>query len=112
MTMFRIALANLCFPATRDDSVQRATQAIAQAGERGAGVVCFPECYVPGYRAQGKGVPAPDAVFLDAAWSTIADAARRAGVAVVLGTERIVAGAPMATRSEERRVGKECRCRL
>jgi len=97
MTMFRIALANLCFPVTRDDSVQRATQAIAQAGERGAGVVCFPECYVPGYRAQGKGVPAPDAVFLDAAWSTIADAARRAGIAVVLGTERIVAGAPMAT---------------
>src|SRR4051794_6207319 len=97
MTMFRIALANLRFPATRDDSVQRATQAIAQAGERGARVVCFPECYVPGYRAQGKGVPAPDAAFLHAAWSTIADAARRAGLAVVLGTERVVDGAPMAT---------------
>src|SRR5678810_187652 len=97
MTTFRIALANLRFPANRDDSVQRATQAIAQAGERGAGVVCFPECYVPGYRAQGKGVPAPDAAFLDSAWSTIADAARRAGVAVVLGTERIVDGAPIAT---------------
>jgi len=97
MTTFRFALANLRFPVTRDDSVQRATQAIAQAGDRGAGVVCFPECYVPGYRAQGKGVPAPDAAFLDAAWSAIAEAARRAGVAVVLGTERIVDGAPMAT---------------
>ena len=97
MTTFRIALANLCFPATPDDSVRRATHAIAQAGERGAGLLCFPECYVPGYRAQGKGVPAPDAAFLDAAWSTIAEAARRAGVAVVLGTERIIGGAPMAT---------------
>jgi predicted amidohydrolase len=97
MTTFRIALANLRFPASPDDSVQRARQAIAHAGACGAGVVCFPECYVPGYRAQGKGVPAPDAAFLDAAWSSIADAARRAGVAVVLGTERIVDGAPMAT---------------
>jgi predicted amidohydrolase len=97
MTTFRIALANLRFPATRDESVQRATQAVAQAGRRGAGVVCFPECYVPGYRARSKGIPAPDAPFLEAAWSTIADEARRAGVAVVLGTERIVNGAPMAT---------------
>jgi len=77
MTTFRIALANVRFPANPDDSVRRAAQAIAQAGERRAGVVCFPECYVPGYRAQGKGVPAPDAAFLDAAWSTIADAAKR-----------------------------------
>jgi predicted amidohydrolase len=97
MTTVRIALANLRFPATPEDSVQLAAQAVAQAGERGAGVVCFPECYVPGYRAQGKGVPAPDATFLDAAWSTVADAARRANIAVVLGTERIVDGAPVAT---------------
>jgi len=97
MTTFRIALANVRFPTTPADSVRRAAHAIAQAGEHRAGAVCFPECYVPGYRAPGKGVPAPDAAFLDAAWSTIADAARRAGVAVVLGTERIVHGAPMAT---------------
>src|SRR5678810_1175570 len=97
MTTFRIALANVRFPTTPADSVRRAAHAIAQAGEHRAGLVCFPECYVPGYRAQGKGVPAPDAAFLDSAWSTIADAARRAGVAVVLGTERIVDGAPMAT---------------
>jgi len=97
MTTVRIALANLRFPATPEDSVQLAAQAVAQAGERRAGVVCFPECYVPGYRAQGKRVAAPDATFLDAAWSTVADAARRANIAVVLGTERIVDGAPVAT---------------
>ncbi len=97
MTTFRVALANLRFPATPDQSVQLVEQAIAQAGERRAGVVCFPECYVPGYRAPGKGVPVPDAAFLNAAWSATGDAARRAAVGVILGTERIVNGAPMAT---------------
>ena len=97
MTSFRIALANLCFPATPDESVRLAEQAVSDAGRHGAGVVCFPECYVPGYRAPAKGVPAPNAAFLDAAWATIAAAAKRANVAVVLGTERVVDGAPMPT---------------
>jgi predicted amidohydrolase len=97
MTSFRIALANLRFPATPDASVRLAEQAVAQAGQYEAGIICFPECYVPGYRGPGKGVPAPDAAFLDAAWVTIAAAAKRANVAVVLGTERVVDGAPMPT---------------
>jgi hypothetical protein len=37
-----------------------------------------------------KRVSAPDPLFLDQAWSVIAAAAGRAGLAVVLGTERIV----------------------
>jgi len=97
MATFRIALANLRFPATPDESVRLAEQAVAQAGQQKAGVLCFPECYVPGYRGPGKGVPAPDAAFLDAAWSAIAAAAKRANVGVVLGTERVVDGAPMPT---------------
>jgi predicted amidohydrolase len=97
MTIFRIALANLRFPATPDESVQLAQTAIADAGALGAGIVCFPECYVPGYRAPGKRVPPPDPVFLDAAWASIATAAKRANVAAILGTERLVDGAPMAT---------------
>ena len=67
------------------------------AGAQRADVICFAECYVPGYRMPGKGVPAPDAAFLDAAWARIAAAARQANVAVVLGTERVVDGAPMPT---------------
>ena len=97
MTTFRIALANVRYPATPDESVVLAEQAIARAGAEHAGVVCFPECYVPGYRGAGKQVPPPDSAFLDAAWSRIAAAARRANVAVVLGTERVVNGAPVAT---------------
>jgi predicted amidohydrolase len=88
----RIALANLRFPATPDESVRLAEQAIEQAAARGARIVCFPECYVPGYRI-GKSVPPPDATFLERAWSRVAAAAAKANVMVVLGTERIVEGA-------------------
>ncbi len=97
MTTIRIALANLRFPATPEASVSLAQRAVADAGAAGARVIAFPECYVPGYRGPGKPVPPPDQAFLDAAWSAIAAAARQANVAVVLGTERVVNGAPMAT---------------
>ena len=96
MQTFRIALANLRFPATPDESITLAEEAIARASENDAGLVCFPECFVPGYRGQGKRVPPPSAEFLERAWSTIAAAAAKASVAVVLGTERLVDGALLA----------------
>lgn len=94
MTTTRIALANLRFPGSPDESVTLAVDAITQAGRDGAAVICFPECYIPGYRLLSKQVPPPDAAFLEHAWSTVADAAAQAGVVVVLGTERIIDGAP------------------
>jgi len=87
---FRIALANIRFPETRAESVTLAQQAIAAAGADRAGIVCFPECFVPGYRGLGKKIAPPDAAFLDDAWSTIARTAAKAKIAVVLGTEHIV----------------------
>lgn len=90
MTIVRIALANIVYPASPDDAVARACRAIADAAAERASVVCFPECYVPGYRALSKSVPAPSEQYLERAWSEIAAAAAAAGVAVVLGTERVV----------------------
>jgi predicted amidohydrolase len=84
----RIALANVRYPSGPDQSVALAEQAIAQAAVERADLVCFPECFVPGYRAPGKEVPPPDAGFLERAWSTIAAAAARSNVGVILGTER------------------------
>jgi predicted amidohydrolase len=88
MSTVRIALANIRFPATPEESVTLAEQAIAQASIERAAIICFPECYVPGYRV-GKTVPPPDARFLERAWSVIAAAARKANLAVVVGTERV-----------------------
>ena len=97
MKPFRIALANLRFPASAQESVELALHGVASAGEAGAQLVCFPECYVPGYRRPGRVAPPGDAAFLEQAWQKLADAARSAGVAVVLGTERVVAGGVMAS---------------
>jgi predicted amidohydrolase len=97
MSPFRIALANIPFPATPADSVRLAVDAIARAAAARADLVCFPECYVPGYRLPEKTIPPPDQAFLDRAWSEIASAAAAANVAVVLGTERVDGGLPIAT---------------
>jgi predicted amidohydrolase len=90
---FRIALANLPFPASPEESVTAAETAIADASAKGADVLCFPECFVPGYRGMGKSVPPPDRIFLDRAWTAVVEAAAKADLAVVLGTERLVDGA-------------------
>lgn len=96
-TTIRIALANVRYPATPEQSVEIAEEAIARAAERDAAIVCFPECYVPGYRGLGKTPLPPDPAFLEGAWSRVAAAAARAKIGVVLGTERLEGKALYAT---------------
>ena len=88
--MFRLALANLRFPATPEESINLTERAIADAAVGEAEIICFPECYVPSYRAPGKDVPPPDAAFLERAWARVTKAAGKENVAVILGTERVV----------------------
>jgi predicted amidohydrolase len=90
VTIARIALANLPFASSPDESVERAVAAVAGAAQQRADVICFPEAYVPGYRSVTRRMPQPDASFLERAWATIARAAADGDIAVVLGTERIV----------------------
>jgi predicted amidohydrolase len=85
----RLALANIRFPETPAAAVALATAAIEEAGRRDAAIICFPECFVPGYRGLGKTPPPPDVGFLERAWRTIAQAAAHTGIAVILGTERV-----------------------
>jgi predicted amidohydrolase len=89
MSTVRIALANIRVPATRDESVRLAAAAVAEAGRNSAQVICFPECFVPGYRWPGTTAPPPDPAFLERAWSEVADAAKTAQITVILGTERV-----------------------
>ena len=95
--MIRIALANLPYPRTPEESVSAAEAAIHEASLKGAKIICFPECFVPGYRGMGKRVPPPDPVFLERAWSAVAAAAARANISVVLGTERVDGDALLIT---------------
>ncbi|MCB1051699.1 MAG: carbon-nitrogen hydrolase family protein [Acidobacteria bacterium] len=88
---FRIALANIAIAPSREESVEKACEAISEAGHQQAGLICFPECYVPGYRWPGRPYPAPDPDFLDWATDQVCQAAKQAGICVVLGTERISA---------------------
>ena len=97
MSIVRIALANLRYPSTPDESVTLVQEAIADASTANAAAVCFPECYIPGYRAPGKPIPPINSAFLARALSAVAKSAAAAGVAVVLGTERLVDGAPRIT---------------
>src|SRR5687767_5289633 len=97
MEPFRIALANLRFPPTREDSVVLAAGAIHEAARGGARLVAFPECFVPGYRAPERNIAPPDASFLDRAHATLAEASARAKITSVIGTERIVDGVLRAT---------------
>jgi predicted amidohydrolase len=90
MSKFRIALANIRIPETREESVTLAQEAIGQAGAERADIICFPECFVPGYRCAGRQIAPPDAEFMDQAWGCIAAAAAKANLGVILGTERVV----------------------
>ena len=89
MSTVRIALANIRVPATPTESVLLATSAVAEASRSGAIVICFPECFVPGYRWPGTALPPPDPAFLERAWDDVANAAKAARITVVLGTERV-----------------------
>lgn len=87
MKTTRISLANLRAPSSRDESLSLALDAIRDAATGGAHIICFPECYVPGYRI-GTPPPPVDQDWLDNAWSQIDAQAARHLIAVVLGTER------------------------
>lgn len=87
--LVRIALANLRVPATPSESVLLATSAIAEASRQGALVICFPECFVPGYRWPGTKLPPPDTEFLERARAEVAAAAKAARITVILGIERV-----------------------
>ena len=106
MKSVRIALANVRPATSPDESVELTRAAIRNAAEKRAAIVCFPEGYVPGYRTRESRLPPPDEAFLSRAWADIAALAAETGVVIVLGTERIVDGAPRLTALVIDRDGK------
>ena len=88
MSTIRIAVASTPLTTTLDEAVPAAIAAVELAGRLGARIVCLPETGLPGHRVQGRPVPDVPAEALDEALQVVADAARRAGVVTIVGTER------------------------
>lgn len=106
MTSFRIALANVLYPDSPQNAVERTLRAVEDAARAGARVVCFPEAYVPGYPWPGRNrEPCGPSFFADA-HATIAARAGACGVGVVLGTERHVGSARRLTALVVRPTGE------
>ncbi len=65
-----------------------AVAAVEEAGCLGAKIVCLPETGLPGHRLQARPVEDATQEALDAAVREVAEAARRAVVVTIVGTER------------------------
>jgi predicted amidohydrolase len=78
------AVRNLPGVGERLETVDRM---LAEAAAHGVAIVCFPEAYIPGLRGGDFNVPPPDQDRQRAALESVRSAARRHGVAVVIGME-------------------------
>ncbi len=111
MAKIRIAVASTPLTATLAEAVPAAVAAVEEAGRLGAQIVCLPETGLPGHRMQARPVEDATQEALDAAVREVAEAARRARVVTIVGTERptpagreivqIVLGADGATLGEQ-----------
>lgn len=88
MSTIQIAVASTPLTTTLTEAVPAAVEAIVRAGQLGARIVCLPETDLPGHRVQGRPVPDVSSEALDGALKVVAEAARRAHVVTIVGTER------------------------
>lgn len=84
---FRIGLAAVRNAPSVEERLQTVERFLEEAAAQEVAIVCFPEAYIPGLRGQDFDVPPHDQVRQDAALEEIRTAARRHGVAVVIGME-------------------------
>jgi len=84
-----IALASPPVAATLDDGLANVERCLADAAERGAQIVCFPEAYLPGLRGMDFDVPPFELADQERVVRTVAKWTRTYELAVVLGMEWI-----------------------
>ena len=92
MSQLTIALATPRIASSLDDGLQRVARLVADAAQRGAAIVCFPEAYLPGLRGQDFDVFEFAVHEEERALLEVAECARANQVAVIMGMERITPG--------------------
>lgn len=84
-----IALASPSVASSLDDGLDKVKRLAAEAAERGAEIVCFPEAYLPGLRGVDIEVPTFDAQQEERALRAVGRIARDHRMATIIGMEHI-----------------------
>jgi predicted amidohydrolase len=87
-----IGLASPRVAATLDEGLATVERLMADAAARGAGIVCFPEAYLPGLRGLDFEVPPFDQAQHDRALGAVAGWAKSLSIATIVGMERPSSG--------------------
>jgi predicted amidohydrolase len=83
-----IALASPAVASSLDQGLHKIKRLLSEASQQGAGIVCFPEAYVPGLRGQDFEVPPFDLAQQERVLHDVAQWARTYAIATILGMER------------------------
>jgi predicted amidohydrolase len=86
-----IALASPRIAATVEECLEKVKSLLRDASSAGAGIVCFPEAYLPGLRGQDFEVADFDAVQEEQALRTVMQWAKAYRIATIMGIELHVA---------------------
>jgi predicted amidohydrolase len=84
----RIALASPRIATSLEEGLEKVRAMMGEAAARGAGVVCFPEAFLPGLRGQDFEVGAFDPEDYDRVVDAVSGWSRANAIAAIVGTER------------------------
>ncbi|HEX6990893.1 MAG TPA: carbon-nitrogen hydrolase family protein [Gemmatimonadales bacterium] len=84
-----IALASPPVAVSLDDGLERVRSMVAEAADRDAAIVCFPEAYLPGLRGIGNDVAPFDASDEAKVLEAVAGWARSCRIATIAGVEHV-----------------------
>ena len=83
-----VGLASPRIASSLDEGLEKVRALLSEAASRGAGIVCFPEAYLPGLRGQGFEVPPFGPDDLDRVLRAVSQWSKGFDMATILGSER------------------------